>query len=282
MPDKPAIDRYRHWYRRLLCFYPRSYRERFVEGMDQTFHDLCRERSRAGRRLFGFVLWLFIETSAAIIRENMRVAVMENTVRRLGVWAVVVAALLMIPVVGKWPWTGSDSVFGAVVLFGSALVYELIARRGSTFVYRAAVGLAVATGLVLLWINAAVGIIGDGPVNVMYLGVLAVGLVGTLFARLQPRGMALALFATAVAQMLVPVIALVLWKAGWQELLVDRDSPHPPFSPGVGKGFGLNAFFAALWIGTALLFRRAGGPRSPVRPEERESGTSVSPVEKGQ
>ena len=103
------------------------------------------------------------------------------------------------------------ALWGAV-LFGTSLTYELIARKGSTIAYRAAVGIACPTGFVLVFINAAAGIIGDGPVNVMYLGVLAVGFLGAFFARLQPRGMALALFATAVAQMLVPVIALMMGK----------------------------------------------------------------------
>ena len=48
--------------------------------------------------------------------------------------------------------------------------------------------------------------------NLMYLGVIAVGFVGAFIARFQSRGMALALFATAVAQMLVPVIALMMGK----------------------------------------------------------------------
>jgi hypothetical protein len=38
--------------------------------MEQTFNDLCRERVKAGQRLFSFALWTFFETSAAIIREN--------------------------------------------------------------------------------------------------------------------------------------------------------------------------------------------------------------------
>jgi xanthine/uracil permease len=125
-------------------------------------------------------------------------------------------------------------------------------------VYRAAIGIACATGFVLVWINAAAGIIGDGPVNLLYVGVLAVGFVGAVIARFQPRGLALALFATAVAQMLVPVIALAIWKAGWQDLLTDPNSPNPPFDPGIAPVLGLNAVFAALWLVSALLFRRAG------------------------
>ncbi len=70
MAHEPAIARYRHWYRKLLRFYSRSYRERFAESMEQTFNDLCRERASAEEGLSGFVLWMFIETSAGIIREK--------------------------------------------------------------------------------------------------------------------------------------------------------------------------------------------------------------------
>ena len=135
---------------------------------------------------------------------------------------------------------------------------ELVARKGGTIAYRAAVGVACATGFILFWINAAAGIIGDGSVNLMYGGVLAVGFIGAFIARFQPRGMSRALFATALAQMLVPVIALVIWQAGWQDLLIDPNSPHPPFHPGIAPVFGLNAVFAMMWIVSALLFRHAG------------------------
>jgi hypothetical protein len=63
--------RYRRWYRRLLGLYPRPYRERFADGMEQTFTDLCRERAGAAGRGHGaFILWIFIETFAGVIRER--------------------------------------------------------------------------------------------------------------------------------------------------------------------------------------------------------------------
>jgi hypothetical protein len=63
--------RYRRWYRRLLDLYPRPYRERFTDSMAQTFTDLCRERARAkGRGQGAFVLWIFTETFAGIVRER--------------------------------------------------------------------------------------------------------------------------------------------------------------------------------------------------------------------
>jgi hypothetical protein len=71
MADEHAIARCRHWYRKLLRFYSRPYRERFAESMEQTFNDLCRERAATGKRLGGFVLWMFFETFAGIIRQNI-------------------------------------------------------------------------------------------------------------------------------------------------------------------------------------------------------------------
>jgi len=50
----------------------------------------------------------------------------------------------------------------------------------------------------------------------MHIGVLAVGIIGAIFARLRPLGMARVLLATAVAQMLVAMIAQI---AGWSPCL---------------------------------------------------------------
>ncbi len=65
------MDGYRRWYRRLLGLYPKRYRERFAESMEQTFTDLCRERAGAeGRAPGAFILWIFIETFAGVVRER--------------------------------------------------------------------------------------------------------------------------------------------------------------------------------------------------------------------
>jgi hypothetical protein len=172
---------------------------------------------------------------------------------RIAAWAAIVALILLIPLVAmqfsdEWNWDLFDFVFAGTLLFGAALTYELVATKGGTTAYRAAVGIAVATALVLVWINAAVGIIGDDEFfNLMYFGVLAIGIVGALIARLQPLGMARALLAVAIAQMLVPLIVLAipnLRGALWE----------PPGPVGV---FVLNACFATMWIGSAWLFRKA-------------------------
>ena len=186
---------------------------------------------------------------------------MQNITRRLIVWAIVVALILLIPLVltllgsgvdrEGWHWPFFVFVFMGPLLYGSALTYELVARKMSNGAYRAAVGVAVVTVVLLVWINGAVGIVGDGPVNLMYFGVLAIGLVSAFIARFKPHGMARALFAMALAQFLVPVIALIFWPP-----------PVISWAPGVVQVFGLNAIFAMLWIGSALLFRRASATDS--------------------
>ncbi len=180
---------------------------------------------------------------------------MQNITKRLMKWAALVAIILAIPLVLTvrdggvegvgWNWTFFDFVFMGVLLFGSALTYELVARKMSNGTYRAAVGLAVVTSVILVWINAAVGIIGDDDgFNLMYFGVLAVGFSGALIVRFQAHGMARTMFVVAVAQALVPVIALI----------ISRPDTWGP--PGVFGVFVLNTFFVMMFVGSAILFRR--------------------------
>ena len=57
-------------YKKLLRLYPREFREQLAESMEQTFHDLHRERQSEGG-WSGFVLWLFVETALGIVREHV-------------------------------------------------------------------------------------------------------------------------------------------------------------------------------------------------------------------
>ncbi|MFY9270343.1 MAG: hypothetical protein WAO55_11425, partial [Candidatus Manganitrophaceae bacterium] len=121
--------------------------------------------------------------------------------------------------------------------------------RVNSTAYRSAIGVALAAAVLLVWLSLGVGIIGaDGdPANRMYFGVLAVGIIGAIIARFQPRGMARALFATALAQAWVAAIALI---AGL----------GLPWSP-PAEIILLNGFFIALFAGSAWLFRRAARGR---------------------
>jgi hypothetical protein len=107
--------------------------------------------------LFEFALLVFVETTAVIIREQITFITMQRNIRkRLLVWAVVVAAILMIPLLANAPWTALDFIFGAVVLSASATVYELATRNMRHKKHRIAAGIAVlaAIGLVMVWAAA--------------------------------------------------------------------------------------------------------------------------------
>lgn len=58
----------------------------------------------------------------------------------------------------------------------------------SSTAYRFAVGLALTAAFLIVWLNAAAGLIGiedDDPANLLYVGVLAIGFIGAIIARLQ-------------------------------------------------------------------------------------------------
>ena len=176
---------------------------------------------------------------------------------RMAPWAIA-AFLLLLPLVAmqftdEVDWDETDFIAMGALLFGACGTYELAARMTGNNAYRAAVGVAVVAAFLLIWINLAVGIIGseDNPANLMYFGVLAVGIIGAFMARFQPHGMARALVATALAQASVGVIALIagLGSAGenWPQVILV-----------------LNGFFAALWLLSAWLFRKAA--RDRMRP----------------
>lgn len=56
-------------YKKLLRFYPREFRERLSESMEQTFHDLWNEKRQTKQEVFGFVVWTLVETAIGIVRE---------------------------------------------------------------------------------------------------------------------------------------------------------------------------------------------------------------------
>ena len=172
---------------------------------------------------------------------------------RIAAWATA-GLLLLLPLVAmqftdEVDWDVADfAVFGAM-LFVAGSIYELAARMTRNKAYRAAIGVALGAAFILVWLSLGVGLIGkDGdPANLMYFAVLAVGSIGALIARLQPHGMARALFATALAQALVAAITLIVglglpW-SGPAEILL------------------LNGFFIAMFAGSAWLFRRAARGR---------------------
>lgn len=161
------------------------------------------------------------------------------------------AALLLLPalamsVTDEVNWTLADFAFAGALVLCVGLTCELAARLAPNGAYRAAVAVALATAFILVWVNGAVGIIGseDNPANLMYAGVLGIGILNAAIARFRPAGMARAAAATALAQALVAAIA-VLGGLG-----LPASAPLELLS--------LNGGFIVLWLLSAWLFRKAG------------------------
>ena len=240
-------------YRALLRAYPRGLRDEYGDEMARCFRDLCREELETGGGLGLAALW------ARTLPELLYTALKErstmsnrNAYRSIVGVALATAFILLIPLLAEWAWNLADFVLAGALIFGTGLMFVLAARRARNMAYRFAVGAALAAAFILVWVTGAVGIIGteDDNANLMYAGVLAVGIIGATIARFRPRGMARALFATALAQVLVTVIVLIFGLG-------------LPWSPPV-EILGLNGFFVSLFVGSALLFRYAGRHQTPA------------------
>lgn len=151
-------------------------------------------------------------------------------------------------------WDAADFALFGVLLVGAGTTYELAARMRGDAAYRSAVGVALAAAFLLVWVNGAVGVIGNegDDANLMYGGVLAIGIIGAIVARFQPYSMARTMFATALAQALVAVIALI---AGWGSM-----APIWPWDL-----LTLTGFFTALWLISAWLFLKAARGKASSR-----------------
>lgn len=170
--------------------------------------------------------------------------------------ALVTVFLLLVPLAGKLisnevEWSPGDFVIAGILLFSTGFTYKLVTMLEKNVIYRVATGLALASGLFLIWSNVAVGIIGseDNPANAMYLAVIAIGVIGVVASKFQANKMAYAAFAMATTQLIITVIALIL------------GLHHDPWSS-LAEILSVNGFFITLFIVSGMLFRWAADEMS--------------------
>jgi hypothetical protein len=164
---------------------------------------------------------------------------------RVVVWSAAVLALLAPWVAMRFTsevdWGPGDFTVFGVLLLCVCGGYELATRLSGNKAYRLAAGLALGGVFLLIWANLAVGIVGDegNPVNLVFFAVPAVAVIGGVSVHWGARGMARALVATAIVQVLAALLAT----------LVDgRDAPVLAAFTGC---------FVLLWLTSAGLFRKA-------------------------
>lgn len=170
---------------------------------------------------------------------------------RLVLWSgatglLITPAVMMLQSADGWLWTPLDFVFAAVLLYGTAGLIDLAIRKGGSLAYRLGAALAVLTAFLLIWINGAVGVIGDenNPANLMFIGIVAVALAGSALRRFEAQGMARA---TLVAFGLTALLAVATPILGW-----GADEP-----PGTARLTILIGGFAAMWGLSSALFTKA-------------------------
>ncbi len=128
--------------------------------------------------------------------------------RRLSFWRVapwgLAMALLAIPFVAmrfsnEVDWSLGDFILVGLLLALACGAWELAWRARSGW-QRAAAAVAIGTAFLTILVNLAVGMIGDGPYNLLFGGVILIALAGSALARFRARGMAQALALAAAAQ----------------------------------------------------------------------------------
>ncbi len=176
--------------------------------------------------------------------------------RRRSLWktpALITALILPIPMLGAyfiddWNWAPSAFVVLGILLFGMGFTYQLITRNRDSIAYRAAVCIAFVTSFTLTW-GSFVQMADVTSAAAMYFVVPIVEIIGAVAARLQPKGMARALFATAITQALVLTAAFII--------LLTQKPQLTSWTPPELRGFAGNAICLILILASAFLFRKA-------------------------
>ncbi|HKX90858.1 MAG TPA: hypothetical protein VJM15_00320 [Sphingomicrobium sp.] len=160
------------------------------------------------------------------------------------------AALLALPFVAmqftkEVNWTLGDFIAFGIMLLMVGIPLELAVRFSGNRLYRAGALLALLGMFLTIWVNLAVGIVGseDNPANLGFFVALLIGMVGAVFARARPKGMTLAMVATAASLGIAFVVAV-------------NGPTDEPWVPHAREFFGTSVL-AALFLASAALFRGA-------------------------
>lgn len=166
--------------------------------------------------------------------------------------AICAFAIILIPLIAmqfsqEVNWDMFDFLIAWILIFGAGFTFQLISMKTEAISYKIATGLAVFASLAILWVNGAVGIIGNenNPVNFLFGFVLAMVILGSFIAQLEAKAMSRVMLSTAATHLLVSLIG---------------GSLHVSQNPGasISGVININLIFVVLWGLSALFFRKAG------------------------
>lgn len=138
-------------------------------------------------------------------------------------------------------WGGEDFLLAGMLLGAVGVAFEAVMRRRRSWAYRFGAGFAIGAAFLILWANAAVGMIGDGPnlYNLLFLAVIGLALVGALVDRFRAGGLALVMLVAGIVHLCVALAGMA----------VDL------------RGGLFSAVLGGLWLLSAACFRRAAGEK---------------------
>ena len=130
-----------------------------------------------------------------------------------------------------------SATVGAGLLSLLGVGIEVGLNLSTNLAYRLGTAAAALTGFVIVWANMAVGIVGEpeNPLNLLYVGVLAIAIGGALVARFKARGLRNAMAAAALATVIAGLAA-----TGSEPAIL-----------------GVTGLFLTGWVASALLFAKA-------------------------
>ncbi|GAB4339876.1 MAG: hypothetical protein Kow0037_25380 [Calditrichia bacterium] len=160
------------------------------------------------------------------------------------------ALILLIPLIAThystaFDWKPEDFLVAGVLIGGSLTVYRWLAGRLRNRMLKVAWMLFIFTTLLLIWVNLAVGIVGNEgePANLLF---YLLPLLGSIFAarvRFRPAEMARILRLMGIIQVMLGGMFYIL-------------SPQITSHGSPGHILLLSLFFATGWFGSAFFFHR--------------------------
>jgi hypothetical protein len=169
--------------------------------------------------------------------------------------AIATLAILLIPFIAKADWSPMDFIIAGFLLFCTGFTFKLATWKANSVTYKVAAAIALGSGLFLIWANLAVGIVGseNNPINVLYFGVIAIGLIGSVISGFRANGMTYTMFSMAGSLFLIALIVLITGEAEINDF------------PGrsIWGFWAFHAFFAVQFVIAALLFYSAAKELPP-------------------
>ena len=168
------------------------------------------------------------------------------------------AALLCLPLIAmqftsEVDWTLGDFLFAGMMLGGVGLALEFAVRISPNASYRIGAGVGLAASVLLIWVNGAIGYIGneDNPYNFAFLAVVAIAFAGSIIAAFRPLGMAYTMLVAGIAHAIAGI----------------GGAPADP------RTLVPTIVFLGMWFGSARLFQLSAmeAERMPP-PSEGEKG----------